>query len=208
MGKIYKGFLLLVVLSMITITLPINANGNFENYKSSDQVMNIVNNYDYKYISKLDNDKADLYKNAIKNVLSDSNFSVFEVNSIISKIDEFAARENGLPVFKLRGNFWDGKGITTDELGATIDVALIVLSGGGFGSAKAAIGSLISKYGQKGAVKMIVSKLTELGLGAFASKVAPIIPAIVNLTSPGKGIAEFIDSIDFYKNNGRINLWP
>ncbi|MBF0780381.1 MULTISPECIES: hypothetical protein [unclassified Granulicatella] len=171
-------------------------------------ISNYVDSYNYQYISKLSNEKAIIYKNALKLGLSNKKLGKQSIDKVIENIDKLAAKENDIPIFEFRGNFWDGQGITTDELGATIDVALMVLTGGAPGGAKAAVQALIAKHGKHKAVQIIASKLSSLGLGAFVSKIIPFIDAFIYLTSPGKGIASFIDSIDFHKDNGRINLWP
>lgn len=86
-------------------------------------------------------------------------------------------------------------------------MTLTANSGGGAGGVKVAINSLISKFGKQGAIEIIINKLTQLGLGAFKNQIRRTLPWIIGLTSSGKGIADFIDSLDLNKNNGRINLW-
>lgn len=174
----------------------------------SSKIRSFVETYKYKYISQLSKENADKYKNALILGLKSKNLNEESANKVVESIDKLAAKENNILIIESRANFWDGQGITVDEFGATIDTALILLSGGGAAGAKAAINGLIAKFGQQVAVDMIVNKLVQLGLGAFVSQLRRALPWIIGLTSPGKGIANFIDSIDFYKNNGRINFWP
>ncbi|MBF0780382.1 MULTISPECIES: hypothetical protein [unclassified Granulicatella] len=136
-------------------------------------ISNYVDNYNYQYISKLSNEKAIIYKNALKSGLSNKKLGKQSIDKVIENIDKLAA---------------------------TIDVAP--------GGAKAAISALISKVRKQKAMEIILNKLSQLGLGAFKEQIKKALPWIVALTSLDRGIASFIDSIDFHKDNGRINLWP
>lgn len=202
------GLLSITLGGMIIPTLSTPIAHAQSNVSDSVDIRSFVETYEYKYISQLSKESSDKYKNALILGLKDKRLTKESANRVVKSIDRLAAKENNILIIESRADFWDGQGITVDMFAGTIDTALILLSGGGAGGAKAAIKGLISKFGQQGAINMIVNKLTQLGLGAFASQIRGALPWIIGLTSPGMGIANFVDSIDFHKNNGRINFWP
>lgn len=204
----------LLIISLAGAILPVFSN-TIVNAQSTVKVIrsnveHVVETYNYKYLSQLPKEKANTYKKALLTILNGRILSKDSMYKVIHNIDKLAAKENNILIVESRSSFWDGQGITVDEFGATVDTALILLSGGGATGVKVAINALISRYGYSGAINLIVSKLAQLGLGAFVSQLRQALPWIIGLTSPGKGIARYIDSIDFYPStsNGRINFWP
>ncbi|MBS4749842.1 hypothetical protein GMA11_06425 [Granulicatella sp. zg-ZJ] len=91
---------------------------------------------------------------------------------------------------------WDEQGLTVDAVGAAIDVAIGVLTGGSV-SALAHLGKHEAKNILKQAIARVLgNKFISSGVIEFA----------LNLASPGHAIAQWWDSQDAYPNNGHINF--
>lgn len=103
--------------------------------------------------------------------------------------------------------------ISTKMLGGILNgviTAILIASG------IASVGELIKKMGKEAAKewvekhvkRAIIEKLTQIGLGKFGFYAGSIITGIIDAYwDPGGLIAERIDSIDKYPNNGYIELW-
>lgn len=98
--------------------------------------------------------------------------------------------------------------MTTDELAAIIDLALVSFVGWiTVGTGAEAIAAIVESYSEYKVVEVIKTALINVGLIYFANKLNGWSLWIVGLLDPGHAIADWFDSIDFYPNNGRINLW-
>lgn len=214
-----KSMISLLSCTLFSYQLGSTAIVNAKNFKTiedvriNENVYRYVNTYRYKYISRLSQPDQERYKKALEISLSSlTNISEKTINSVIKRIDMFAGRENGMVIKIARANFFDMKGITVDEFGATINAIILAFAisstGGSAGGVKVAVKAMIAKYGKKTFIDMVAKKITKLGLGFLAGKIKQALPFLITLTSPGKAIAQFIDANDFYPNNGRINFWP
>lgn len=93
------------------------------------------------------------------------------------------------------------QGVTVDQMGALIDVALGTLLGAGVGGLTAAI-TKVGKHEAKTQLKKVLLKYGLLS-GIISDKV---LDYALNLTSPGYHIANYWDNHDKYPGNGRINF--
>lgn len=174
----------------------------YELQNSENDYSDLVDEYNFVYLSRLTEKEQKDYKESLKKSVStlESKESVYRV---LSSVDKYIAYEKGFFISKFRrgGSFWDGKGLTVGELGAAINGIVGGAIGGGLG------------YGVTWVIKNKLKKeitgyLIAVGLGAYSGLAGQIINGIQNFMDIGGHIARAIDANDFYKNNGRINLWP
>ncbi|HEL0650933.1 TPA: hypothetical protein TUV19_001992, partial [Streptococcus equi subsp. zooepidemicus] len=92
------------------------------------------------------------------------------------------------------------QGVTVDQLGAALDVAIGMALTGGAGS----IAAGVLRVGKREAVGRVKSILIKYGLGKMIAEIP--VDYMLNLLTPGYHIARYIDSIDTVPNNNRINL--
>ncbi|HEK9938894.1 TPA: hypothetical protein TT254_002021, partial [Streptococcus equi subsp. equi] len=89
------------------------------------------------------------------------------------------------------------QGVTVDQLGAALDVAIGMALTGGAGS----IAAGVLRVGKREAVGRVKSILIKYGLGKMIAEIP--VDYMLNLLSPGYHIARYIDSIDTVPNNNR-----
>lgn len=92
------------------------------------------------------------------------------------------------------------QGVTTGQLAFAINLAISLATGG-------AISNLASKLGASALRSVRYSITAELAKWGTSAWGAAFIETALFVADPGSFIANSIDSVDFYPNNGRINLW-
>lgn len=161
----------------------------------------LVDEYRFSYISRLDKNEQALYIKAIKENITtlESENSVYKV---LDMFDRYVAYEKGFTVYQFRASFWDGQGITVSELGSFINGAIssAIMAGGGYYVASAMLKREIT-------IK-VTSALSAMGLAVFSKFVNDFVTGLTNFVDLGGHFARFIDSVDFHPGNGRINAWP
>lgn len=201
---IFTGLLLLNVTSNTIVKASEVVNYNISN----EVITNFVYNYKFQYIDKL----SDVEKNKFKNILIKSfeseKYKNVDKYVVSEAFDKLIGRKFGMIIFEDRASIWDGQGMTTDELAIIIDLALVSFVGWiTVGTGAEAIAAIVERFSEYKVVEVIKTALVNVGLASFANKLNGWSSWIVGLLDPGHGIADWFDSIDFYPNNGRINLW-
>lgn len=97
--------------------------------------------------------------------------------------------------------------VKNDIAAAAINVAIdLALVSTGVGT----VAAYVKKVGLKEARKLFTSTLTTKlkawGLGALAVSLPVAVDFVFNLLNPGAKIAEYLDSVDSYPNNGYLDI--
>ncbi|MGO4530103.1 hypothetical protein AB4Z30_13565 [Paenibacillus sp. 2TAF8] len=97
--------------------------------------------------------------------------------------------------------------VKNDISAAAINVAIdLALVSTGVGT----VAAYVKKVGLKEARKLFTSTLTTKlkawGLGALAVSLPVAVDFVFNLLNPGAKIAEYLDSVDSYPNNGYLDI--
>lgn len=201
-----KKFRKIAVVGMSCLTLggfvaPVVSNTVYaESLKSFNKidvdVSEYVDNYNFKYISKLTPTEFAKYKNALK--ISLSQHKNTDKEKVIFLVEKMVAKENDMIFIESR--FFDWQGITVDQMGAAIDTAIAVATGG-----TAAFLANSVKHAGKHAIKSTLRSVISKFFGNwFVNDVA--IDFMLNLASPGTWLATEWDKNDKVPNNGRINF--
>lgn len=144
-----------------------------------------------KYGNAID---ADAFRKELIHVLETEN----SMNKIQSKSYSYmrAASGSWIPDVKIKND------VAAAAINTVIDLAL--LSAG-----VTSVAALIKKIGLKEArrlfTKTLTSKLKAWGLAALATSLPFAVNFIFNLLNPGAKIAEYLDSVDDFPNNGYID---
>ena len=113
-----------------------------------------------------------------------------------------------LSPYRSKAGFWDGKGITVDEFALAFSTIVATLLGG-YGS----LGAYAAKHGQKMAREMLsrAAKAAAKRFGVLTNVFTKILQGAFGILdfygNVGLALAKYIDSKDYYPNNGRINVW-
>lgn len=92
------------------------------------------------------------------------------------------------------------QGITTGQLAFAINLAISLVTGG-------VVANLATKLSTSALSSVRYSISAELAKWGASAWGAAFIETALQVADPGSFIANSIDSIDFYPNNRRINLW-
>lgn len=133
------------------------------------------------YLNKLDHAKQSQYKDTLKTVLFSKKYAKMNKDRVISLIDNFIAKENGLAVYSTRANFLEGQGITVDEMAATLNTAIGLLVAGGIGAF-----THIGKHEVVSILRRVISRF----FGNFWVSNG-LLNWLSNLLEPGKAIAKW-----------------
>ncbi|RCW15964.1 hypothetical protein CAC02_10720 [Streptococcus gallolyticus] len=115
-----------------------------------------------------------------------------------------------LTPYSYRASVWDGKGVTLSEFAWVVENLIASAISGGV----AGIGNLVKKRGLAAARATLsrVAKNAAIRLGIYSNWLGVILDRAFDYINifynVGYGLAKYVDSIDFHKNNGRINAWP
>ena len=197
-----------VLLLNITSNTIVKASEVLNNNISNEVITNFVYSYKFQYIDRLSDSEKNKFKNMLIKSFESEKYKNVDKYVVSEAFDKLIGRKFGMVIFEDRASIWDGQGMTTDELAVIIDLALVsFVDWITVGTGAEAIAAIVESYSEYKVVEVIKTALINVGLIYFANKLNDWSLWIVGLLDPGHAIADWFDSIDFYPNNGRINLW-
>lgn len=113
-----------------------------------------------------------------------------------------------LSPYRSKASILDGKGVTVEEFAGAFGIIVATLLGG-YGS----LGAYAAKHGQKMAREMLsrAAKAAAKRFGLLTNVFTKILQGAFGILdfygNVGLALAKYIDSKDYYPNNGRINVW-